>query len=116
VRFIFSPSFLSRLSRLFRHAQKATLAIRAKRQQVALSHLKLRKQLEGLLVKRLSSLETLEDTLVRVDAAAGDIAVRRLALLKNHPLSNIIYKLDTEILQIVRDDTPNDSITPVATA
>jgi hypothetical protein len=94
--------------------QKATLAIRAKRQQVALSHLKMKKQLEGLLVKRLSSLETLEDTLVRVDAAAGDIAVCWFTLI-NLLLSNIIYNLDTEILQIVCDDTPNDSVPPVVT-
>ena len=42
---------------------------------MALNHLRLRKQLEDLLSKRLSSLGTLESTLISVEAAAGDIEV-----------------------------------------
>jgi len=42
---------------------------------MALNHLRLRKQLEDLLSKRLGSLGTLESTLISVEAAAGDIEV-----------------------------------------
>ena len=40
-----------------------------------MSYLRSRKQLEELLAKRLGSLHILESTFIRVEAAAGDIAV-----------------------------------------
>ncbi|KAG5647289.1 hypothetical protein DXG03_000826 [Asterophora parasitica] len=57
--------------------QKATLALQQKRKPIALSHLRLRKQLEDLLSKRLGSLDNLEATLLRVEAAAGDIEMMK---------------------------------------
>ncbi|RDB21152.1 hypothetical protein Hypma_011738 [Hypsizygus marmoreus] len=57
--------------------RKATDALRQKRKPVALSHLRLKKQLEDLLSKRLGSLSTLESTLIRVEAAAGDIEIMK---------------------------------------
>lgn len=41
-----------------------------------MSHLRARKQLEDLLGKRLNSLDTLQSTLLRVEASAGDVEVR----------------------------------------
>jgi charged multivesicular body protein 7 len=43
---------------------------------MALNYLRSRKQLEELSNKRLNSLNTLESTLLSVEAAAGDIEVR----------------------------------------
>lgn len=51
------------------------MALRQKRKEVAMSHLRERKLYEDLLKKRLSSLDTLRATLVRVEAAAGDVEV-----------------------------------------
>lgn len=59
-----------------RKTQKATENLRANRKDVALTHLKMRKQLEDLLRKRLGSLEILQSTLVQVEGAAQDIEVR----------------------------------------
>lgn len=56
--------------------EKATAALRQKRKELALSYIRSRKQLEDLLKRRLGSLETLHATLIRVEAAAGDIEVR----------------------------------------
>jgi len=58
--------------------QKATAALQQKRKPVALSHIRLKKQLEDLLSKRLGSLNNLESTLLRVEAAAGDIEIMTL--------------------------------------
>ncbi|KAL0946685.1 hypothetical protein HGRIS_012872 [Hohenbuehelia grisea] len=57
--------------------KRASMALRDKRKNVALTHLKSRKQLEDLLGKRLGSLETLEATLIRVEAAAGDVEIMK---------------------------------------
>ena len=59
-----------------RCTEKATAALRQKRKELALSYIRSRKQLEDLLKRRLGSLETLQATLLRVEAAAGDIEVR----------------------------------------
>ncbi|KAG5635861.1 hypothetical protein H0H81_009844 [Sphagnurus paluster] len=56
---------------------KASAALQQKRKTVALSHLRLKKQLEDLLAKRLGSLDNLEATLLRVEAAAGDIEIMK---------------------------------------
>ncbi|KAF8077814.1 hypothetical protein FPV67DRAFT_1463120 [Lyophyllum atratum] len=60
-----------------RCTQKATAALQQKRKPIALSHIRVRKQLEDLLSKRLGSLENLESTLLRVEAAAGDIQIMK---------------------------------------
>lgn len=54
---------------------KVSLALKQKRKEVALSHLRNKKQLEDLLQKRLNSLDTLRSTLLRVEAAAADVEV-----------------------------------------
>jgi len=41
-----------------------------------MSYLRSRKQLEDLLSKRLGALDNLDGTLIRVEAAAGDVEVR----------------------------------------
>ncbi|THH17529.1 hypothetical protein EW146_g3303 [Bondarzewia mesenterica] len=56
---------------------KVTAALRQKRKEVALSYIRSRKQLENLLRQRLGSLETLHSTLIRVEAAAGDIEIMK---------------------------------------
>ncbi|KAG6833685.1 hypothetical protein H0H87_002881 [Tephrocybe sp. NHM501043] len=60
-----------------RCTQKASAAVQQKRKPIALSHLRLRKELEDLLSKRLGSLDNLEATLLRVEAAAGDIEIMK---------------------------------------
>jgi len=62
---------------LTRRSDGITEALRAKRKEVAMNHLRMRKQLEALLVKRLASLETLQSTLIRVEAAAGDVEIMK---------------------------------------
>ncbi len=57
-------------------SEKISAALRQKRKEVALSHLRTKKQFEDLLKKRLTSLETLHSTLLRVEASAGDVEVR----------------------------------------
>ncbi|PCH37990.1 hypothetical protein WOLCODRAFT_96248 [Wolfiporia cocos MD-104 SS10] len=59
-----------------RHEQ-ITTALRQKRKEVALSQLRMRKQLEDLLTKRLNSLDTLQSTLLRVEASAGDVEIMK---------------------------------------
>lgn len=49
--------------------------LRLKRQEMAKSYLRSKKQLEELLIKRLSSLETIQSVLIKMDTAAGDIEV-----------------------------------------
>lgn len=63
-----------------RCTKKATAAVQQKQKTVALSHLRLRKELEGLLSKRLGSLDNLESSLLRVETAAGDIEVYHIPL------------------------------------
>ncbi|EKM55225.1 uncharacterized protein PHACADRAFT_161171 [Phanerochaete carnosa HHB-10118-sp] len=57
--------------------EKASTALRQKRKEAALSHLRARKQYEDLLKKRLNSLDTLHATLVSVERAAGDVEILR---------------------------------------
>ena len=57
--------------------EKASNALRQKRKELALSHIRARKQYEDLLKKRLVSLDTLRSTLIRVEASAGDVEVRQ---------------------------------------
>lgn len=60
------------------YAKKAADALRQKRKILALGFLRSRKQLEDLLGKRLSSLSTLEGTMVSIETAAGDVQVSSL--------------------------------------
>jgi charged multivesicular body protein 7 len=59
----------------YRSTKKASSAVRQKRKPLALSYLGYRRQLEDLMTKRLESLQVLQSTLVRVEAAAGDVEV-----------------------------------------
>ncbi|EPQ58042.1 hypothetical protein GLOTRDRAFT_72055 [Gloeophyllum trabeum ATCC 11539] len=52
-------------------------ALRQKRKEIAVVHLRSRKQLEELLSKRLGSLTTLQSTLITVEAAMGDVEIMR---------------------------------------
>lgn len=54
--------------------------MRQQHKSLALSYLRSRKQLEDVLTQRLGSLEILQSTLLRVEAAAEDIRVRHLSL------------------------------------
>ncbi|CCM04593.1 uncharacterized protein FIBRA_06774 [Fibroporia radiculosa] len=58
-----------------RRSQQVSVALRQKRKEVALSHLRTKKQLEDLLSKRVNSLDTLQFTLHRVEASAGDVEI-----------------------------------------
>ncbi|KZT26511.1 hypothetical protein NEOLEDRAFT_1177512 [Neolentinus lepideus HHB14362 ss-1] len=57
--------------------RNASDALRQKRKQIAVSHLRSRKQLEELLSKRLGSLTTLQSTLLSVETAIGDVEIMR---------------------------------------
>lgn len=54
---------------------RASEALKQKRKAIALNAIRMRKQVQDLLEKRLTALENLENTLLRVEAAAGDIEV-----------------------------------------
>ncbi|KIL69882.1 hypothetical protein M378DRAFT_157122 [Amanita muscaria Koide BX008] len=64
--------------RIDQYTHKATEALRFKRKPMALNYLRSRKQLEELSNKRLNSLNTLESTLLSVEAAAGDIEIMKV--------------------------------------
>ncbi|KAI5119736.1 hypothetical protein M0805_008666 [Coniferiporia weirii] len=55
--------------------QKVGECLRAKRKEVAMTHLKSRKLYEDLLKKRLGSLEILHATLIQVETAAQDVEI-----------------------------------------
>lgn len=58
-----------------RRTEKASCALKQGRKEIALGHLRARKQLEDTLVKRSKALENLESTLWTVEHAAGDVEV-----------------------------------------
>jgi charged multivesicular body protein 7 len=58
-----------------RRAEKINTSLRKKQNDLALSMLRSRKQLEALLKLRLGALETVQTALMKVETAAGDIAV-----------------------------------------
>ncbi|THU96334.1 Snf7-domain-containing protein [Dendrothele bispora CBS 962.96] len=61
--------------RIEQRTSEASEALRQKRKGLAMSYLRSRKQLEDLLTKRLGALDNLEGTLIRVEAAAGDVEI-----------------------------------------
>lgn len=60
---------------LCRRTEKASSALKQNRKEIALGHLRARKQLEDILVKRSKALENLESTLWTVEHATGDVEV-----------------------------------------
>ena len=66
-----------------RQTEKASSALKQNRKEIALSHLRARKQLEDILVKRSKALENLQSTLWTVEHAAGDVEV-----ILSHPDSH----------------------------
>ena len=73
---------------------------------MALNHLRSRKQLEDVYSKRLSSLSTLESTLISVEAAAGDIEVRlphelKIDFFKSHLQIMKVYESSTATLRAI---------------
>ncbi|KAF9791219.1 hypothetical protein BJ322DRAFT_436391 [Thelephora terrestris] len=58
--------------------EKASSALKQNRKEIALGHLRARKQLEDMLVKRSKALENLESTLWTVEHAAGDVELMKL--------------------------------------
>ncbi|KAH8995358.1 hypothetical protein EDB92DRAFT_198022 [Lactarius akahatsu] len=91
------------------HKAKAANAIRQQHKSLALSYLRSRKQLEEVLTQRLGSLEILQSTLLRVEAAAEDIQgtalpfshCRRFVLLTPHRRLQIVkaYESSTATLR-----------------
>ncbi|KAJ7724452.1 Snf7-domain-containing protein [Mycena maculata] len=59
------------------YTKKASVALQQKHKPVALTFLRSRKQFEGVLLKRLGSLETLEATLASVETAAGNVELMK---------------------------------------
>lgn len=58
-------------------ARQAADAVRQKRpKELALLHLRARRALEAVLTKRIGALDNLQNTLLQVEAAAGDVEVR----------------------------------------
>ncbi|KAI0374883.1 hypothetical protein BV20DRAFT_934733 [Pilatotrama ljubarskyi] len=80
--------------RIDERTQQISGALRQKRKEIALTHLRARKQLEQVRTKRLESLGLLESTLLRVETSAGDIEIMRsyesstatLREILSHPL------------------------------
>lgn len=68
---------------LSRWSKKAAASLKQGRKDLALSHLRARKQLDDLLKKRLGSLDLLHSTLIRVEASAGDVKVSLPVFLKS---------------------------------
>ncbi|KAH9935034.1 uncharacterized protein B0H18DRAFT_1082745 [Fomitopsis serialis] len=64
-------------SKISQRAEQITTALRQKRKEIALSHLRAQKQLEALLKQRLGSLDTLHSTLLRVEQSAGDVEIMK---------------------------------------
>ena len=58
-----------------RCTEKAADAVRQSRKDYALSFIRSRKELDKILKQRLGSLEVLQSTLLRVEAASGEIQV-----------------------------------------
>lgn len=67
--------------RFLRRTEKASSALGQNRKEIALGHLRARKQLEDTLVKRSKALENLESTLWTVEQATGDVEVIPLSKL-----------------------------------
>ncbi|KAI0807317.1 Snf7-domain-containing protein [Fomes fomentarius] len=61
--------------RIDQQTQQISDALRQKRKEIAMTRLRARKQLEEVLKKRLSSLDLLQSTLLRVETSAGDIEI-----------------------------------------
>jgi len=59
-------------------AEKASFALKHNRKEIALGHLRARKQLENILVTRHKALENLESTFWTVEHAAGDVELMKL--------------------------------------
>ncbi|KAJ7905712.1 Snf7-domain-containing protein, partial [Mycena olivaceomarginata] len=59
------------------YTEKASVALRQKNKPGALACLRLRKQIEDVLNKRLGSLTTLQATLISVETAAGDVDIMK---------------------------------------
>ena len=60
---------------LLRQTEKASIALKHNRKEIALGNLRARKKLEDILVSRSKALENLESTLWTVEHAAGDVEV-----------------------------------------
>ncbi|KZO97862.1 hypothetical protein CALVIDRAFT_554340 [Calocera viscosa TUFC12733] len=63
--------------RITERTSKVKESLGKKQQETALSYLRSRRQLEEVLAKRTSSLETLQTVLLRIEAAAGDVEVMK---------------------------------------
>lgn len=63
--------------RIEERAEKINVSLRKKQQDLALSLLRSRKQLESLLKLRLGALETVQTALMKVETAAGDVAIMK---------------------------------------
>lgn len=94
--------------------QKAVNSLRNAQKSVALGHLKLKRQLEDILIKALESLHTLEGTLINVEGAAGNIRVSHLSASVRWGL--IVSVQDHEILRVLRCDFEDDFVTSFASA
>ncbi|KAG7453124.1 uncharacterized protein BT62DRAFT_880377 [Guyanagaster necrorhizus] len=70
--------------------QKAAEALKQKRQLIALSYIRSRKQLQDVLFKRLGALDTLEGTLIRVEVAAANVQVLESYAQSATTLRNIL--------------------------
>lgn len=88
------------------------MALRQKRKETATSHLRTRKQYEDLLKKRLNSLDTLRATLIRVEAAAGDVDVRHHTYCTIH-LVLTTTTVDPQVLRVLYCNPPCYPCTPI---
>ncbi|KAJ6502356.1 hypothetical protein C8R45DRAFT_976362 [Mycena sanguinolenta] len=59
------------------YTEKASTALKQKHKPVAMTYLRMRKQIEDVLNKRLGSLTTLQATLLSVETAAGDVEIMK---------------------------------------
>ncbi|CAE6486246.1 unnamed protein product [Rhizoctonia solani] len=63
--------------RIEERAEKINILLRKKQKELALSMLRSRKELEALLKLRLGALETVQTSLMKIETAAGDIAIMK---------------------------------------
>ncbi|KAF7363605.1 hypothetical protein MSAN_01017500 [Mycena sanguinolenta] len=64
-------------SKMDEYTEKASTALKQKHKPVAMTYLRMRKQIEDVLSKRLGSLTTLQATLLSVETAAGDVEIMK---------------------------------------
>ncbi|CDZ96763.1 Uncharacterized conserved protein [Phaffia rhodozyma] len=76
--------------RITERANQVKEALRKNQKTVAMSYLRSKKSLEELVLKRLSSLETVQGVLLKIETAAGDIEILKVYQTSTQTLSTLL--------------------------